>query len=139
MCTEEGEHHTHKSDIHVFPAIRGFTESDEVKEGMSNNKRTCENMVFYDQPIFMDNKYWTSTKFFKEKNWFVAPVHGIYSKEQTAFGAWAIARYQNEFPVYYTTIKKFVDEDMLKPAEELSNLASAENYLNEKLTDYKKE
>jgi len=28
---------------------------------------------------------------------------------------------------------------MLKPAEELANLDLAENYLNEKLTDYKKE
>ena len=76
---------------------KGMSNSDGVKEGMSNNKRTCENMVFYDQPIFMDNEETPSTKFFKAKNWFVAPVHGIYSKEQTAFGAWAIARYQKEF------------------------------------------
>jgi hypothetical protein len=96
-------------------------------------------MVFYDQPIFMGDRETPSGWFFAEQNWFVAPVQGIDSKEQAAFGAWAIARYQKEFLMYYySTIKKFVDEDMLKPAEELANLV-AENYLNEKLTDYKKE
>jgi hypothetical protein len=110
ICTEEGDHHTHKSNMHVFPAIRGFTESDGVNDGMSNNARTCENMVHYDQPIYMDNKETPSKQYFAEKNWNVAPVHGIYSKEQAAFGAWVIARYQNEFRTYYKSIKKFVDE-----------------------------
>ena len=126
--------------MHVFPAITGFTESDGVNEGMSDNKRTCENMVHYEEFIFMDNKRIRSFYFFDEQNWFVAPVQGIDSKEQAAFGAWAIARYQKEFLMYYySRFRKFVDEDMLKPAEELANLALAENYLNEKLTDYKKE
>jgi hypothetical protein len=122
--------------MHVFPAIRGFTESDGNSEGMSNNKRTCENMVFYNQTICMNNETTPSKEFFAEKKWFVEPVHGIYSKDQAAFGAWAIARYQNEWKVYYTTIKRFVDEDMLKPAEEEVNFKLAEDYLKGKLTDY---
>ncbi len=93
--------------MHVFPAIRGYTENDEINEGVSNNVRTCDDMIHNNHPIYMDN--------FAEKNWSVSPFYGIYSKEQAAFSAWAIARYQENFMVYYNTIKKFFDEDMLKP------------------------
>ena len=58
--------------MHMFPAMKGFTENDGEKIGLANNVRTCQNMVFYKQTISIENEETKSAeKFFTDKQWLV--------------------------------------------------------------------
>ena len=73
---------------------------------------------------------------FTDKQWLVQPAAKIYTEDQAAFGAWAIARYKKDFENNFKTIKKWVNEDIFRPSEEQKNFTLAEKFIGEKISDY---
>jgi hypothetical protein len=93
-CTQENEHTIHKSDFHSFPALCGFTEN-----GIANNTRTCENIMYYNQKVqedFRSSKMVEAQVFFNNHGWLVKDFPNLVIESKIAFGAWVIAKYMKD-------------------------------------------
>jgi hypothetical protein len=139
-CTQANEHDIHKSDFHSFPALCGFTEN-----GIANNTRTCENIMYYKQKVqedFRFPKLVEAEVFFNNHGWDVKGLPGLVIEKKIAFGSWVIAKYMKErqqpLRINYSSITGWRNEEDLSDERRENFYNLAKEYVRDNMKSYNK-
>lgn len=139
-CMQEDKHEIHKSEFHSFPALCGFTEN-----GIANNTRTCENIMYYNQKVqedFRSPKMVEAQVFFNNHGWHVAPLPNLVIERKIAFGAWVIAKYmkdrQQPLRSNYSSITGWRNEEDLSDERRENFYTMAKEFVRENMKSYNK-